>query len=87
MRFFAAHVDRDGDKWADLAAEYKWVLSLLIFYLISRGDRLMSYRNLGQMNQCIYCLTQALRVDPSDVEALWDLASIHRMLDNKLKAS
>jgi general transcription factor 3C polypeptide 3 (transcription factor C subunit 4) len=23
MRFFAASVDRDGDKWAGLAAEYK----------------------------------------------------------------
>lgn len=42
-------------------------------------------RDLGQMEQCIYCLTNALRVDPSDVEALWDLATVHRMLDNKLK--
>lgn len=25
MRFFAAHVDKDGDKWADLAQEYKYV--------------------------------------------------------------
>lgn len=25
MRFFAAHVDRDGDKWASLAAEFKYV--------------------------------------------------------------
>ena len=23
MRFFAAHVDRDGEKWASLAAEFK----------------------------------------------------------------
>jgi hypothetical protein len=42
-------------------------------------------RELGQMNQCLYCLTQALKVDPSDVEALWELANIHRAQDNKLK--
>jgi cytochrome c-type biogenesis protein CcmH/NrfG len=44
-------------------------------------------RELGQMNQCLYCLTQALKVDPSDVEALWELANIHRAQDNKLKVS
>jgi len=37
------------------------------------------------MNQCLYCLTQALKVDPSDVEALWELANIHRAQNNKLK--
>jgi hypothetical protein len=42
-------------------------------------------RELGQMNQCLYCLTQALRIDPSDVEALWEMATIHRAQDNKLK--
>lgn len=42
-------------------------------------------RELGQMNQCLYCLTQALRIDPSDVEALWELATIHRDQGNNLK--
>lgn len=46
---------------------------------------LIAIRQMEQFNQCIYCLTQALKVDPSDVEALWDLATIHRTLDNKLK--
>jgi cytochrome c-type biogenesis protein CcmH/NrfG len=44
-------------------------------------------RELKQMNQCLYCLTQALRLDPSDVEALWELATIHRDQGNKLKVS
>jgi hypothetical protein len=35
-------------------------------------------RELGQTNQCLYCLTQALRIDPSDVDALWEVANIHR---------
>jgi hypothetical protein len=35
-------------------------------------------RELGQTNQCLYCLTQALRIDPSDADALWEVANIHR---------
>jgi hypothetical protein len=44
-------------------------------------------RDLGQMNQCLYCLTQALKIDPSDVDALWEVANIHRAQDNKLKVN
>jgi len=37
------------------------------------------------MNQCLYCLTQALKIDPSDVDALWEVANIHRTQGNDLK--
>ena len=50
---------------------------LVLLSRIVRGER-ADDRELGQTNQCLYCLTQALRIDPSDVDALWEVANIHR---------
>lgn len=40
----------------------------------AHGYLRLSYRDLGFIQQAIYCFQQALKADKSDVDAMWDRA-------------
>jgi tetratricopeptide (TPR) repeat protein len=66
MRFFAAHVEDEGDTWKDLARQF---------------------RQVGKIDQCLYCLRKALNRENADVGVLFELASIYRMTGATKKVS
>jgi len=41
----------------------------------------------GQTAQCLYCLRKALKINPTDVDTLYDLASIYRMQKQTTKVT
>ncbi|KAK8847416.1 hypothetical protein IAR55_005274 [Kwoniella newhampshirensis] len=47
----------------------------------------MDFRDHDQLEQCIYCLRKALRLDPTDVGLLWELGAIYRQQGQKHRAS
>ncbi|WWD21507.1 hypothetical protein CI109_105993 [Kwoniella shandongensis] len=47
----------------------------------------MEFRDSNQVEQCIYCLRKALRLDPADVDLLWQLGAIYRQQGQKHRSS
>ncbi len=42
------------------------------------GADVAGFRGIGQVPQCLYCLRKTLKIDPTDVGTLFELASIYR---------
>jgi general transcription factor 3C polypeptide 3 (transcription factor C subunit 4) len=72
LRIMAAHLRHDADEWDRLARQSKFVNYENIFFL------LIVCRDLGYNAQALYCWRKQSSLDPSNVNAQWDRASLAR---------
>jgi len=45
----------------------------------SRADLFIADRDIGLLQQAIYCFTQAIKGDKDDVDSMWDRAVLLKM--------
>ena len=73
LRIMAAHLRHDSEEWDRLARESKYEpFSDKISY--ARLNTI--YREHGYNQQALYCYRKVYSLDPSNVDALWDRASL-----------
>jgi tetratricopeptide (TPR) repeat protein len=73
LRIMAAHLRHDAEEWERLARSSKWVKgfeALLVDWLID------ICRDMGYNQQALYCYRKLYSLDPNNVDALWDRASL-----------
>ena len=69
----AAHLRHDAEEWDRLARESKYKPSGA---KISYSRLKYLYREHGYNQQVLYCYRKVYSLDPSNVDALWDRASL-----------
>ena len=73
LRIMAAHLRHDAEEWDRLARESKYEHFVA---RISYARLKYYYREHGYNQQALYCYRKAYSLDPSNVDALWDRASL-----------
>ena len=73
LRIMAAHLRHDAEEWDRLAQESKYEF-LKHSYLRLKDN--FFFRKHGYNQQALYCYRKVYSLDPSNVDALWDRASL-----------
>ena len=74
LRIMAAHLNQDSEEWYRLADHSRCVH----FAFVLRTTCQLLHRHLGFHQQALYCYRKLYQVDPSNITALWDRASLAR---------
>ena len=72
LRIMAAHLRHDADEWDRLARQSRCVLKRSCITCTNFPFR----RELGYSQQALYCYRKVCSLDPTNVDALWDRASL-----------
>lgn len=74
LRIMKAHLTRDSEEWEDLAVQSKCVL-----LIDSRSWEVLTAiltREMGHHQQALYCYRKVYSLNPDNVDALWDRATL-----------
>lgn len=77
LRIMAAHLQHEADDWLTLARESRYSMHRLIIRDVSL---IQHPRERGFNKQALYCYGKVASLDPSNINALWDRASLAKEL-------
>ena len=75
-RIMAAHLIHDAEEWERLARQSRIVHQASIIQIPTIYQFFAHLRDLGYTQQALYCYRKLYSLDPHNVDALWDRASL-----------
>lgn len=76
LRIMAAHLRHDADEWDRLARQSRYAFVYFSVHCCFVLTLFTLLRELGYNQQALYCYRKVYSLDPNNVDALWDRASL-----------